>query len=84
MEIRCFTVGLFGKQLLIDSQVGIVKIEVGEDPVFLKHIVGKNQPLEQVHLRDLSLLLEPRKQKIHLNLKLGARPFLVKRAEKGI
>ena len=39
-------------QLLVDLEVVIAQVEIGEDPVFGKGVIGKHQVLEQIQVLD--------------------------------
>jgi len=71
-------------ELVVDREVVVAQRQVGEDPVLLEGVVGDDQPLEELLLDDVLLLLVARQQEIGLRLEGGARPVLVELGEEGV
>ena len=71
-------------ELFVNSEIGVIKIQIGKYSILWEGVVGQYQPLKEVHLRDFTLLLKTRQQKIDLDLEGGACAPLVERRQERI
>ncbi len=73
-----------GEELVVDQELVVGEVQVGEDPVLVEGVVGDHQALEKLALDDLLLLLEARQQEVELGLEGGARAVLVELVEERV